>query len=187
MFLWEKHMRLVYKVCLLSLLIVFTFSIAIQESYGAGKSSDVPKVFIKSYNSGDFVSASKLFHIPASYTQEQVSHEKEATVKVLELIRNEFGKITSYRSPSGSYSFHRVMFGTGDLRYWNKHPRFTKVVYEVEFSKLGRGYITIALVNINKKTEIRQIIYGLPMNSPGAENNTSIIVNKIMSILQEGE
>ncbi len=187
MFLWGKHMRLVYKVCLLSLLIVLTFSIATQESYGAGKSSDVPKVFIKSYNSGDFDSASKLFHIPAFYTQEQVSHEKEAAVKVLELLRNEFGKITSYQSPGGQYNFHRVMFGTGDLRYWNKRPRRSKVVYEVEFSKLGRGYITLVLVNIKKKTEIRQIIYGLPMDSPGAENSTSIIVDKIVSLLQPGE
>lgn len=187
MFFWEKHMQSITKVCFISLLLVLTFGIAIQESYGAGKSKDVPKALIKYFNGGDFVTASKLFHIPALYTQEQVSNEKEAAVKVLRLLRNEFGKITSYRSPSGSYSFHKVMFGTGDLRYWSIHPRLRKVVYEVEFSKLGRGYITIALVNITKRTEIRQITYGLPTDSPGAENSVSAIVNKMNSMLQVEE
>ena len=187
MFIWEKYMRLITKVCLLSLLLVFTLGIAAQESSGSEQISDVTAALIKSYNSGDYVAASELFHIPASYTEEQVSQETEAVVKVLELLRNEFGKIKSYRSPSGPFSFFKVMFGTGDLRYWKKHPNLTRAVYEVEFSKLGKGYVVIALVNLKNKIEVREIAYGLHKSRPAAEDTVTAIKNKVTALFQPGE
>ncbi len=186
MFLREINMRSITKACLLSLMLVLALSIATQESFGAGQIGDVPAAFIDSYMRGDFAAASELFHIPASYTQEQASQEKESAVKVLELFHKEFGQVTSSRMPSEPYRYYNVMFGTGDLNYWNKYPSFTQVPYEVEFSKLGKGYVLIALVNINKKTEIRQISFALPVESPGAKKSVTAIMNKMMSMLQHG-
>jgi len=177
-------MRLASRKC--SLLVLFALTVCFTgiASLVHAQISDVPTNFIESYNSGDYTTASGLFHYPLDSTDKEKKQEAEAVGNLLKLFRSEFGKITGYGRAKKKYRFYRAVIGTGDMSYWERYPVSNKMIYEVTFGKLGKGYIVIALVKINRKTEVRHVTFGLPMDNPDAKQTMAAITNRMSSILR---
>lgn len=116
----------------------------------------------------DFSTASDLFHYPQNYSPEEVQKDKVAVAKILELLSNSFGKINSHVVNMEAEKIISLQVGSGDIPYWQKHPKYLLKIYKVNFSKYGDGFITITICNLLNKYEIREVKYGLGESKPNA-------------------
>ena len=118
----------------------------------------------------NFTEVSRLFNYPSEYTKEQLSQDMSMVRKMTQLINDQFGEIKRVNPVSSQDSSLQIGVGGGDLPYWEKHPTFIRVCYDVQFANAGSGSIDFYFANIRNKWEIRQVNYGLPVSRADASD-----------------
>ncbi len=148
-------------------IIILSFSFLLFTQINIAKASDQNEIstlvtdFFNNISQEDHIEASKLFHYPTNYTQEEVNQDIEGVSKFLQALGDSFGNISDATIYNGNSKIISLQIGGGDIPYWQKHPNYLSKVYAVKFSKYGSGYITLTLCNIANKYEIREAKYGL--------------------------
>ncbi len=134
----------------------------------------------------DFDKAAELFHIPKHYSPKARQADIESVARTLEFLAGKFGDVVAERLNQSPGRFYQVVTGGGDLPYWAKHPSFSQLVYEVEFEKQGKGYVTLGFCNIDGTWDIRQVAYGLPSDSPDAQSRIVSISKELRQLIRSG-
>ena len=124
-----------------------------------------------------------MFHYPKSYSDDELKKDITAVTKCIELFKNEFGKISNTGISKEKVVIMSLTFGGGTLPYWKKNPNFTSIIYKVNFSNLGIGYITFNITNIENKAEIKDLKYGLSTTRSGGKE---ALVEKMKSMMIAG-
>ena len=120
----------------------------------------------------DFVNTSKLFHYPPNYSEEEKEKDMKGVSMFLEALDNCFGKIEEPAIHNGKNKIISLQIGGGDIAYWKKNPNYLSIVFSVNFSNYGNGYITLTICNLANKFEIREAKYGLDSS---LENSTKLL------------
>jgi hypothetical protein len=151
--------RIYLRFILICLFIATSATIA--KSSDHSEINNVAKRFFYLISQEDYMGASKLFHYPPNYTQEEIKKDIEAVSKFLEAMGTSFGKLSGPVPYTGSNRIMSLQIGGGDIPYWKDHPDYLSKLYEVSFSKYGTGYVTLSLCNLTNNWEIREAKYGL--------------------------
>ena len=141
------------------------------------------KRLFKYLKNNDFDKAAGLFHYSPDFSKKEKITEKKHMKEWLVFIRKEFGRIESYKNAS-PVKCYQVIILPQDFKYWKKIPLEYSLVYKVQFSKLGEGYIAIDYSYIKNIPEIRTIHYGLPLSKSGSKKIIYNIGNKMLNIMK---
>ena len=130
----------------------------------------------------DFFGAAKLFHYPPNYSSEELIKDQKGVQQVLELLNSEFGNVNEYKLVKTPEFYYSFLFMGGDILYWKSKPDYLSLLYEVEFSKEKRGFITISFCKINSMSQIRSVSYGLPSSRSDSMERIFEIGKKIYEL-----
>lgn len=123
----------------------------------------IAEPFLESLKVGRISNAVDLLHDPDSFTPEQMQEETRGVSTVLSTVPDKLGMITSYQirdSRIPQYS-HFTLF-TASQGYWDRYPYFNALIYDVEYSKKGSGYLIFRFSIVDDKLVINSLSYCLP-------------------------
>lgn len=126
----------------------------------------IGSVAVSCLENGDAACAAPLFHIPPTYSPSAQERERETIVEMLRVALVQLGPIRNAR-PGHSGAVLQVGIGSGDFGYWRAHPAVITEVYDVTFRNQP-GQVWILLTNIEGRSQIREIKFGLPISSANA-------------------
>ncbi len=109
----------------------------------------------------NYTSAAELFHYPPEYSPKQRQHDLEGVALLLNAFTGSFGQIKRRSINTKEAEIFGLQVGGGNLQYWQKHRETLSLVYQVDFSNYGNGFITFTICNLHQKYEIREVNYGL--------------------------
>jgi len=129
----------------------------------------VAERYLESNKKGDAANAVKAFHYPVYFTSEQLNSEIDGISKVLAIITDKLGTLNSHKLNDSQILYRFLALQSASQEYWNKYPYFNGLVYDVQFSKKGKGYLVFRFSIIKDKLEIHSVLYGLPEDNPEAK------------------
>lgn len=136
--------------------------------------------YLENYKKGDMSSVVNLLHYPDSFTPEQLNEDKNGIARWLALVADKLGSLESYELNNNQISYLFVAVGTASLEYWDKHPFFYSLIYDVNFSKKGKGYLFFNFSIINDKLVIHSTYFGLPADNPASQIVIKELTDSIM-------
>lgn len=140
--------------------------------------------FFENIRKSDFDAAAKLFHYPPNYSSDKQFGNMDGVSSLLEIVTDEFGIPKKYTVNRDTVKYYEFIMGGGDIPYWQQYPDYLKILYEVHFSKEGKGYIAMQFCNILNRWEIRAISYGTSAEGPGAESRFEKITKRILKRME---
>ncbi len=141
--------------------------------------------YFQSVKDRDFGKAAALFHFPRHYSPKERQDDLETVARTLRFLVDKFGAVRAARLYQSPGRFYHVVTGGGDLPYWAKHPSYSQLIYEVDFEKEGKGYVTLAFSNIDGKWEIRHVAYGLSVDRPDAQSRIMAIGTEMSRLIAD--
>ncbi len=130
--------------------------------------------YVQALNAKDYQEAALVLHYPETFVAEKLEKERNDVASALSIFADELGEVVGYRRPAiGQYLHLGVQAGSG--KHWAKHPPTTQVVYEVDYSRAGNGFIIFQFSQVHGKLVVYSVLYGLPENDP----NTILALNRI--------
>lgn len=121
---------------------------------------EIARKYLSYMSQNSFDKAAKLFHFPASYTQEKNESEFSSVKNSLERFKRTLGDIVQIVNyvPEGEF------IGTGvsgaEIDYWSKNQKQSQqILIPCKFQKLEFGVIRILFCNIKNKFEIQSVDY----------------------------
>jgi hypothetical protein len=122
--------------------------------------------------------AAHLFKYPDSYSPQELNKDAESVANILRIISEEVGVIQTYNlSDKEKPDFHVGLFG-GLPEYWEKHPYFIKLIYDVVFSKKGGGQVVFLFSLVDNKLVINSVLHGLTPNTMKNQETVEGILNR---------
>lgn len=120
------------------------------------------KLGVKDYN-GIFED----FYIPPDYTEKNIRDDREAITEGIKfIIEKQVGEIKRFISINKiEEKFITISYSTGpseEIKKLKKVP----VIFKVEFSKFGSGYIVMKITKEKDKFKITDLIFCLPSSNP---------------------
>jgi len=144
------------------------------------------KEYLENYKKGDMLSVANLLHYPDSFTQEQLNEDKNGITRCLAIVADKLGSLESYELNNNKISYLFVALGTASLEYWDKHPFFYSLIYDVKFAKREKGYLIFNFSIINDKLVIHSTLFGLPADNPESETIMKELSDSIMKEFNQG-
>ncbi|MCI5138738.1 MAG: hypothetical protein D3922_10065 [Candidatus Electrothrix sp. AR1] len=160
-----------YKI-LLVFLVIFTANSTLARASDQIEISTLINDFFYHISEKDFIGASKLFHYPPSYAEEKINKDVKDVSIFLEALAYSFGQISEPTIYKGNSKIVSLQIGGGDIPYWKNNPEYLRIVFSVNFSKYGNGYVTLTICNLANKYEIREAKYGLDAS---VKNSTKLL------------
>jgi len=123
----------------------------------------IAEPFLENLKMRQISNAVDLLHYPDSFTPEQMQEETRGVSTVLSVVPDKLGAITSYQIRDSRIPLYRhfTLF-TASQEYWNRYPYFNALIYDVEYSKKGSGYMIFRFSIIDDKLVINSLSYCLP-------------------------
>jgi hypothetical protein len=118
---------------------------------------------------GNTASMAKAFHCPDYFTSEQLNSELDGISRVLDIITDKLGTVESYKLNNSQIIYFFFALRSASQEYWNKHPYFNRLIYDVEYSDKGSGYLVFSFSTIKDEVVLSTILYGLPVDNPETE------------------
>ncbi len=140
--------------------------------------------FFTAFKDKKYEQTAEMFHYPEYFSLSEKAVEILDMTRYFKQIESEMGKISSYKTSQEAKIYYVIRLICGDPYYWARYPVNTKwQLYEVNFTKIGRGYVALSFIKIKGRIEIRQIIFGLP---PSQQKKAKSL-EKIMAEIQAEE
>jgi hypothetical protein len=130
------------------------------------------------------LNAVNLLHIPYNYSKTEIDNERQGLIKVAEVIFSKLGKIKSYKINNSSTIYHYFALQSATPQYWEEHPFFNALIYDVEFSKAGKGHIVFKFSIIDSKLKINVILFCIPTDNQESEQIIQNVVESVMKKLK---
>jgi len=114
-------------------------------------------------NSGDYVSAAKLFKYPDYSTDKEYDDDVQLVSADLKDLVADFGTVellSQTNAVDGSYAGFGVSAGTAE--HVEKNPPQNVVHLQVQFSKIGRGYISFLFNSSGGTDNLMMVFYSVP-------------------------
>lgn len=124
---------------------------------------------IFTFITNDYEKLFSMFYIPPGYEKnkkEDFENDREAIVEWGKFIAKKFGNIKSFSEVNKiDQRFFKFAINPGpfkELKY--KTGKF--VIYNVQFSNYGNGYIAFEIINIGDNLYLKSVVLILPENNP---------------------
>src|SRR5262245_52987146 len=124
-------------------------------------SIQVARTYMNCVVGEDYSCALELFHFPDSYSAVELESDRQAIRAALTLLAKELGRMRKKEESLVAPDVVFLSIDGGDLPYWEKHPKFQRFTFKVQFAKEGEGFIFIDVCQIDTALQIRQVHYGL--------------------------
>ena len=150
------------------------------------EAQSIAKEYLESYKKSDMLSVANLLHYPDSFTQEQLNYDKNSIVKVLTIVTDKLGSLESYELNNSQISYLFAALQTASPEYWDTHPFFCSLIYDVRFAKREKGYLIFNFSIINDKLVIHSTFFGLPADNPESQIVLKELADSIMKEFNQG-
>lgn len=121
--------------------------------------------------------AAKLLKYPDHYTTEELKKDSQEVNKSLHILIEELGPIMEYKEKKDDSLFKYIFIQSGSVKYWEQHPYFMNLYYDVDYNKKGNGHVMFIYSIMKDELVIRSILYAIPANS----SKSSEILEHVMS------
>ena len=132
----------------------------------------------------DMVEAAKTLHLPVYFTPSERKDEITGLSKALQIIIDELGTIDTYTASESADTYRVIYLYSATPDFWDKHPTFNYLIYDVNYSKKGKGYIIFSFSIIEDKHVINSVRYGLSESNPESEAIFKKIETRVMQELK---
>ena len=124
--------------------------------------------FLEENKESNLAKMSEAFHYPNSFTPDQLNNEIASISDSLQSAIDELGVISSYELNKSKFT--SAYFGVQSVsqEYWKRYPYFNQLIYDVNFSKQGRGHLAFNFSIIKNKIVLSTVIYALSEDNPEA-------------------
>ncbi len=140
------------------------------------EAKDISEKYLDASKNSDLGKISRLFHYPHSFSSKQLDEEVESISQVITNIIDELGTIDSYKLNNTKIIINgHFTMQSASQGYWRKYPYFNRSIYDVNFSKQGKGNVIFSFSIIEGEMVINSVSYALPNENHDAE----MIFNKI--------
>ncbi len=146
---------------------------------------DISESYLEANKKLDTVNMAKAFHYPSSLTQEQLKEKTADNSKFLKSLVDKLGAIDSFKQGNSQMETLYLNLSGATKEYWKKYPMFKRAIYEVNFSKKGRGFLIFGFSIIEDKMVIHSIFYALPKENPEAELVFKELKEDIASLIKK--
>jgi hypothetical protein len=117
----------------------------------------------------NFIAVANFFHLDPHMTADEKQRERKNIAANLARIYSEFGRPESFEPLGESRQAHYFVLQGLTKEYWNQFSRFHPISYLVNFSRIGEGYLTLAIVVYDQHLQLRELSFGLPVERPDSE------------------
>lgn len=148
-----------------------------------GADDSIARAAIGCIESKNAPGASQLFHVPKTYSPDDVTSERRVIEQMLTAAFEQLGGIDDVR-PGRRGTVLQVGIGSGDFTYWQQHPYVKTYVYDVQFEKANAGQLWIVVTSAGGSPEAREIKFCLPSMSPGAAVTIADLARRESAIVQ---
>ena len=143
----------------------------------------VANAAIACVESQDGACASKLFHVPETYSADDANNEHRLIEAMLTTAFEQLGRVNHVRQGRGA-TVLQVGVGSGDFPYWQQHPYVKTYVYDVQFEKANAGQLWIIVTSAGGKPEVREMKFCLPSTSANAAATIAALARRESEIVQ---
>ena len=150
------------RVLLISLLMLMSLAtIALAADKPTAEQERLASSIVGSYNAGDNAGiAASMLYAPGDNTAERARMER--AMRVFTAI---FGTIKSYAPPTANYEYLPVTAAPKGQPSTDS----ARVVYNVEFERLGKGMVIIGIATIDGRDTLTSISFALPPDRQDAQ------------------
>ena len=126
------------------------------------------------------------FYIPSDYTEKNIKEDKEAITEMIKfIIEKQVGEIKRFSIINKiEEKFITFSCATGPSEEIEKLKK-TPVIFEVEFSEFGRGYIIMEIGKKKEKFKVTKLIFCLPSSNPKSVSVVQNCFSLMMKIAQK--
>ena len=115
---------------------------------------------VEHLTAGRFDAVVSMLHFPASQTPDERAADMKSTEWTLGAVLDQFGSIESAKPAVDAPASLSISIAAGDDKYWKAYPRTgvgRQISYDVQFSKLGDGLLTVSFFAPSEGRELRAV------------------------------
>jgi len=127
----------------------------------------------------NFVSAATFFHLDPRMTTAEKQLERENIAATLSRIYSELGRPDFVEPLSESRKANYFVLHGMTIEYWKQFSRFQPVSYRVNYCTIGEGYLTLAIVVYDRRLQLREISFGLPVERADSEEKLQSLLRSL--------
>ena len=136
--------------------------------------------YLESFKEQGAIKTAQLFHYPDHFDSEEINREIDGIAGALTVISENLGAIDSYQLNNSPISYEFLALHSASAEYLNTYPYFSALIYDVEYSEKGKGYLLFKFWIVKDKLVINSVLYALPADDP----ETKIVFKALTELLE---
>jgi hypothetical protein len=130
--------------------------------------------------------AAQALEYPPGYSSDQLVEDRRSVAEAAKYLFGQFGRVTKAKPFQQQVAFLEVGISGGPEPFWwqaGSRPETRQYIYEVEFEKLGPGFLKILTHTTPSREVATGFAFGLGVNAPEAEARIRAAMGGLMDLM----
>jgi hypothetical protein len=133
---------------------------------------------------GHITEAAHVLKYPDYFTPDELKEDIRGVSKALQIVTQEYGSILNYQESKSDAPYYYAGVQGGSTEYWEKHPFFMRLLYDVDFSEKANGHVILIYSIINEELVLSTVLYALPVSVSGSKEKMEHVLSRFRNEIQ---